>query len=203
MHWASLSRVLRLREVPSKLVYPISELCSNTSSAVRCEGGISDFFPREFWSPIGLRSSSWHQVKRCLTQCMHWASLWRVLRLLPSSSYFKFLPSLSTWYLNSAPTPQVLSDVKVASLQVPFFSIGCRSPSSLGLRSSTRSVQCLHGLGFGGKCQLTVVECSLMESGLPTLILMMMLWSLRSLNSFVSSLEALSKESAVLAGATH
>ena len=51
----------------------------------------------------------WHRVKHCLTRCIERppGGFW---------GYVKFLPSLSTRYLNSAPTPQALSDVKVASL---------------------------------------------------------------------------------------
>ena len=45
VHRDSLWRLLRSRGIPSKLVNLISELYSDTSSAVRCGGGISDFFP--------------------------------------------------------------------------------------------------------------------------------------------------------------
>ena len=45
VHRASLWRLLRSRGIPSKIVNLIAELYSDTSGAVRCGGGISDFFP--------------------------------------------------------------------------------------------------------------------------------------------------------------
>ncbi len=45
VHWEMLWRLLGLRGIPAGIIGLLSGLYSDTESAVKCGGGVSDFFP--------------------------------------------------------------------------------------------------------------------------------------------------------------